>query len=96
MDRGYYDEEKIQQLENEYKISLAIPHKKRTDKPLSKKKQKIYNKRARIEAKISEGKRVTGMNKSNYGAIKITMPGIAGSSGMGSPRPVLWIADEQR
>jgi IS5 family transposase len=66
MDRGFYDKQKIQQLEAEYNISLAIPHKKRTDQPLSKRKQKIYDKRARIEAKISEGKRVTGMNKSYY------------------------------
>ena len=66
MDRGFYDEQKIQQLEAEYDITLAIPHKKRTDQPLTKRKQKIYDKRARIEAKISEGKRVTGMNKSNY------------------------------
>jgi hypothetical protein len=66
MDRGFYDEQKIQQLEAEHNITLAIPHKKRVDQPLSKRKQKIYNKRARIEAKISEGKRVTGMNKSNY------------------------------
>ena len=63
MDRGYYDEEKIQQLENAYEISLAIPHKKRTtlfkttigaqrmlstDQPLSKRKQKIFDKRSRI------------------------------------------------
>lgn len=66
MDRGFYDEQKIQQLEALHKITLAIPHKKRTGKPLSKRKQKIYNKRAMIEAKISEGKRVTGMNKSYY------------------------------
>jgi IS5 family transposase len=66
MDRGFYDEQKIQQLEDEHNIILAIPHKKRTDEPLSKRKQKIYNKRAMIEAKISEGKRVTGMNKSSY------------------------------
>ena len=66
MDRGFYDEEKIQQLENVYEISLAIPHKKRTDQPLSKRKQKIFDKRSRIEAKISEGKRMTGLNKSNY------------------------------
>ena len=39
---------------------------KRTDQPLTKRKKKIYDKRAGIEAKISEGKRVTGMNKSNY------------------------------
>ena len=33
---------------------------------MTKRKKKIYDKRAGIEAKISEGKRVTGMNKSNY------------------------------
>ena len=66
MDRGFYDEQKIKQLESKHKITLVIPHKKRTDQPLSKRKQKLYDKRAGIEAKISEGKRVTGMNKSNY------------------------------
>jgi len=66
MDRGFYDEQKIQQLEAEYNITLVIPHKKRTDQPLTKRKQKVYDKRAGIEAKISEGKRVTGMNKSYY------------------------------
>jgi len=66
MDRGFYDGEKIRELENEYNILLVIPHKKRTGNPLSKRKQKIYDKRAGIEAKISEGKRVTGLNKSYY------------------------------
>lgn len=66
LDRGFYDEEKIQQLEAEHQINLAIPHKKRRGEALPKRKQRIYNKRAMIEAKISEGKRVTGMNKSYY------------------------------
>ena len=29
-------------------------------------------------------------------SVKITMPGIIGSSGMGSPSPILWIPDEQK
>ena len=56
----------MNQLETEYNITLVIPHKKRTDQLLSKRKQKIYDKRSRIQAKISEGKRATGMNKSYY------------------------------
>jgi transposase, IS5 family len=65
LDRGFYNEEKIIEYENEYNILLAIPHKHHTKK-MGKHKDKIYNKRAAIEAKISEGKRMCGLNKSLY------------------------------
>jgi len=65
-DRAYYDKELIEELEEKYDISLAIPHKKRRDLVMSDKKKLLYRKRAAIEAKISEGKRVTGLGKSYY------------------------------
>lgn len=65
-DRAYYDKELIEKLEKKYKVELAIPHKKRRDMPLSAKKEALYRKRAAIEAKISEGKRMTGLGKSYY------------------------------
>lgn len=65
-DRGFYDEEKIVVYENKYNILLAIPHKKDRTRKMGKRKDKIYNKRAAIEAKISEGKRMCGLNKSLY------------------------------
>lgn len=65
-DRGFYDEEKITEYEKEYNILLAIPHKKDRTRKMGKRKDKIYNKRAAIEAKISEGKRMCGLNKSLY------------------------------
>lgn len=65
-DRGFYDEEKIIEYENKYNILLAIPHKKDRTRKMGKRKDKIYNKRAAIEAKISEGKRMCGLNKSLY------------------------------
>jgi len=45
---------------------LAIPHKKDRTRKMGKRKNKIYNKRAAIEAKISEGKRMCGLTKSLY------------------------------
>jgi IS5 family transposase len=65
-DRGFYDEEKIKKYEEEYNITLAIPHKKDRNRKLGKHKEKIYNKRSAIEAKISEGKRMYGLDKSLY------------------------------
>jgi hypothetical protein len=65
-DRAYYDKDLIEELEERYKIELAIPHKKRRDVFMSAKKVALYRKRAAIEAKISEGKRMTGMGKSYY------------------------------
>jgi transposase, IS5 family len=65
-DRGFYDEGKIEEYENEYNVLLAIPHKKDRRKKMSRQKERIYNKRAAIEAKISEGKRMCGLNKSLY------------------------------
>lgn len=63
MDRGYYDEQKKRKLEEEYKIRLAIPHKKDRNKEMDKKEKKLYDKRSAIEAKISEGKRMAGLGK---------------------------------
>ena len=65
-DRSYYDKNLIGELEQKYGITLAIAHKKRKDLPMSAKKKLLYKKRAAIEAKISEGKRMTGMGKSYY------------------------------
>jgi len=64
-DRAYYDKDMIEELEGKHKIKIAIPHKKRKE-PLPKDKKDLYRKRAAIEAKISEGKRMTGMGKSYY------------------------------
>ena len=64
-DRSYYDRNLIEGLEDRYKITLAIPHKKRKE-PLKGKRKKLYDKRSAIEAKISEGKRITGLAKSYY------------------------------
>ena len=65
-DRAYYDKELIEEMEGKYKVSLAIPHKKRRDLPMSAKKESLYRKRSAIEAKISEGKRACGLSKSYY------------------------------
>jgi hypothetical protein len=65
-DRAYYDKDFIEDLEREYSITLAIPHKKRKDFAMSAKKKLLYRNRAAIEAKISEGKRATGLGKSYY------------------------------
>ncbi len=66
MDRSYYDGAKIEQLEECYGIVLAIPHRKDRRKKLPKRKQRIYERRSAIESKISEGKRVAGLDKSYY------------------------------
>jgi hypothetical protein len=65
-DRAYYDKALIEELEEKYKVALAIAHKKRRDLPMSGKKEKLYRKRSSIEAKISEGKRACGLAKSYY------------------------------
>ena len=62
-DRGYYDEKRKAELEEEYGIKLAIPHRKDRTAKMNKKEKKLYDKRSAIEAKISEGKRVYGMGK---------------------------------
>lgn len=66
LDRSFYDEERINNIEDEYKIKLAIPHKKNRSRRMGTYKEKLYNKRSSIEAKISEGKRMCGLNKSLY------------------------------
>jgi IS5 family transposase len=66
MDRGYYDVEKIEELEEKHGISLAIPHKSDRKKGLSRRKKKLYDKRSAIESRISEGKRMVGLDKSYY------------------------------
>lgn len=64
-DRAYYDKDLIEELERKHEINIAIPHKKRKES-LPRNKEDLYKKRAAIEAKISEGKRMTGMGKSYY------------------------------
>ena len=65
-DRAYYDRQLIEELEEKHDITLAIAHKKRKDFAMSNKKKLLYRKRSAIEAKISEGKRMTGLAKSYY------------------------------
>jgi len=65
-DRAYYDQYLLASLEKKTRIALAIPHKKSKSAFMGKDKDKLYNKRAAIEAKISEGKRMYGLNKSYY------------------------------
>jgi IS5 family transposase len=65
-DRAYYDEDLIPVLEKKHRIDLAIPHKKNRSAKMGQDRQELYNKRAAIEAKISEGKRMYGLNKSYY------------------------------
>jgi len=65
-DRAYYDEGFNTTLEKKHKIALAIPHKKNRSAVMGKSKDELYNKRAAIEAKISESKRMYGLNKSYY------------------------------
>lgn len=65
-DRGFYDKDLIENLEEEYKIALAIPHKKDRGRGMTPYKDKLYNRRSAIEAKISEGKRMCGWDKSLY------------------------------
>ncbi|RXG63175.1 transposase [Candidatus Atribacteria bacterium 1244-E10-H5-B2] len=65
-DRGFYDGDIIESLEGKYKIALAIPHKKDRNKTMTPHKKKLSNKRSAIEAKISEGKRMCGLDRSLY------------------------------
>jgi len=65
-DRSYYDKDLIEEIEDKYSILCAIPHKKRKALSMSVKKKKLCRKRAAIEAKISEGKRMSGLAKSYY------------------------------
>ena len=65
-DRAFYDEDLIKILEKKLKVDLAIPHKKNRDIKMTKDKEKLYDRRAAIEAGISEGKRMCGLNKSYY------------------------------
>ncbi len=66
MDRIFYDKELIERLEEEHKIKLAIPHRKDRNHKMSKYRENLYRKRSAIEAKISEGKRMCGLDKSLY------------------------------
>jgi transposase, IS5 family len=63
MDRAYFDEELINEIEKDHNILLAIPHKKDRKKKMTQKQKKLYDKRSAIEAKISEGKRMAGLGK---------------------------------
>jgi len=65
-DRGFYDEDLIEELQKKYKISLAIPHKKDRSRVMTSQDKKLSKKRSAIEAKISEGKRMCGLDKSLY------------------------------
>ena len=49
-DRAYYDQDLIASLEKKTRIALAIPHKKSRSALMGKDKDKLYNKRAAIEA----------------------------------------------
>jgi transposase len=65
-DRGFYDGDLIEDLKKKYKISLAIPHKKDRERQVTPKDKKLSEKRSAIEAKISEGKRMCGLDRSLY------------------------------
>lgn len=65
-DRGYYDNDLNATLEKKHNIICAIPHKKNRSNKMGKDRDELYNKRAAIEAKISEGKRMCGLDRSNY------------------------------
>ena len=66
MDRCFYDKGLIDRLEGKHKIKLAIPHRKDRNQKMTRYREKLYRKRAAIEAKISEGKRMCGLDKSLY------------------------------
>jgi len=61
-DRAYYDEDLIKVLEKKHKISLAIPHKKNRDIKMETDMQNLYDRRAAIEAKISDKSYYKGYN----------------------------------
>ena len=63
---SYKYEDLISVLEKKHKIALAIPHKKNRSAKMGKDREELHNKRSAIEAKISEGKRMYGLNKSYY------------------------------
>ena len=66
-DRSYFDKKRIKEIEQKNKILLGIPHKKKSNKyVLSKGREKLNHLRIAIEAKISEGKRMCGLDKSYY------------------------------
>jgi hypothetical protein len=65
-DRAYYDDDLIKVLEKKLVIDLAIPHKKNRDIKMKPFMQDLYDRRAATQAKISEGKRTCGLNKSYY------------------------------
>jgi IS5 family transposase len=67
-DAEFADMQQNQMLEDLHDVTVAIPDKKSrsTDRGLDKRRKKIYNKRSAIEAKISETKRMYGLDKSDY------------------------------
>lgn len=65
-DRAYFDEDLNSRLEKKHNIICAIPHKKSRSYEMGKDRDELYNKRAAIEARISEGKRMCGLDRSNY------------------------------
>ena len=66
MESVFYDKELIERLEEEHKIRLAIPHKKDRNQQMTQYRERLYRKGSAIEAKISEGKRMCGLDKSLY------------------------------
>lgn len=65
-DRGFADQETEIKLEKKYGIKAIIPGKKESSSTLTKSEKSIYDKRAAVEAKISEGKRCVGLDKCRY------------------------------
>jgi IS5 family transposase len=65
-DRGFANREMEQRLEFQLGIKMVIPGKKESTSTLKGEEKKIYNSRAAIEAKISEGKRCVGLDKCLY------------------------------
>ena len=65
-DRGFADELGEAKLEKDYGIKVVIPGKKEKPRELTMEEKKIYDRRAAIEAKISEGKRCAGLGRCRY------------------------------
>ena len=65
-DRGFADKEAEAEMETDYDIDVIIPGKQDTKESMSAKERKVYDSRAAVEAKISEGKRCTGLSKCYY------------------------------
>jgi len=67
-DAEFADSQQTKEMEDKYGITAGIPEKKGkgVNRGMERKQKRVYDKRSAIEAKISEGKRVHGLDKSDY------------------------------